>query len=53
MGRKLPRAPHGGQSGALAATFGYVDGRAPPDGAFRAGLAVELDRMRTFLGMER
>ena len=39
--------------GALAATFGYVDGRAPPDGAFRAGLAAELDRMRTFLGMER
>jgi uncharacterized protein YcaQ len=34
--------------GRLRATFGYV-GRAPRDGAFRAGLEAELERLRVFL----
>jgi uncharacterized protein len=34
--------------GGLRATFGYV-GRAPRDGAFRAGLESELERLRVFL----
>ena len=38
--------------GALSATFGYASGRAPRDAAFRAGLAIELDRMRRFLGLD-
>lgn len=38
--------------GTLASAFGYVSGRAPRDGAFRTGLAAELDRMRAFLGLE-
>jgi uncharacterized protein YcaQ len=38
--------------GALASDFGYIDGRAPRDAAFRAGLDVELARMREFLGLD-
>jgi len=38
--------------GTLASAFGYVSGHAPRGGAFRAGLAAELDRMRAFLGLE-
>jgi uncharacterized protein len=34
--------------GGLRATFGYV-GHAPRDGAFRAGLESELERLRAFL----
>ena len=37
--------------GALSASFGYASGRTPRDAAFRAGLADELDRMRSFLGL--
>ncbi|WP_101927565.1 MULTISPECIES: DNA glycosylase AlkZ-like family protein [Luteimonas] len=37
--------------GRLAATFGYVDGQAPRDAAFRAALDDELARMREFLGL--
>jgi len=35
----------------LRCSFGYSDGRAPRDAAFRAGLEAELDRMRAFLGV--
>jgi uncharacterized protein YcaQ len=38
--------------GELACDFGYTSGRAPRDAVFRAGLAAELDRMRTFLDLE-
>ncbi|WP_457096723.1 DNA glycosylase AlkZ-like family protein [Lysobacter sp. P5_B9] len=38
--------------GALASDFGYIDGRAPRDAAFRAGLDLELARMREFLGLD-
>ena len=38
--------------GTLACEFGYVGGKVPRDRDFRAGLADELDRMRTFLGLE-
>jgi uncharacterized protein YcaQ len=38
--------------GRLRSTFGYVDGRAPRDPAFRAGLEAELARMRDFLGLK-
>ena len=37
--------------GALSASFGYASGRAPRDASFRAGLADELERMRSFLGL--
>ena len=37
--------------GGLRCSFGYSSGRAPREAAFRAGLEVELSRMRTFLGM--
>jgi uncharacterized protein len=37
--------------GALRAQFGYRDGRAPRDAAFRSALAAELERMRSFLGL--
>jgi uncharacterized protein YcaQ len=33
----------------LRAAFGYVDGSAPRDPRFKAGLEAELDRMRAFL----
>ena len=38
-------------SGRLKASFGYVDGRAPKEPAFKSALADELDRMRVFLGL--
>ena len=37
--------------GALDARFGYVEGTAPRDAAFREGLDAELERMRVFLGL--
>jgi uncharacterized protein len=40
-------------AGALDCRCGYVAGRAPRAAAFRAGLELELDRMRAFLGCER
>ena len=39
--------------GELRSTFGYVDGRGPRDAAFLAALEVELERLRTFLGLEQ
>jgi uncharacterized protein YcaQ len=39
-------------AGGLRSSFGYIGGRAPRDAVFRAGLEAELERMRTFLGME-
>jgi uncharacterized protein YcaQ len=38
--------------GRLNAAFGYTDGRAPRNPAFRAGLDRELDRLRAFLKKE-
>jgi uncharacterized protein YcaQ len=38
-------------AGTLKSEIRYVDGRAPRDAAFRAGLAAELARMRVFLGL--
>lgn len=38
--------------GVLVSSFGYVDGRAPRDAAFRMGLEEEMGRMRCFLGLE-
>jgi uncharacterized protein len=35
--------------GRLRSEFGYTEGRAPRDSAFRSGLAAELDRLREFL----
>ncbi|MEO8129981.1 MAG: crosslink repair DNA glycosylase YcaQ family protein [Bryobacteraceae bacterium] len=40
------------RSGELHSEFGYIDGSAPRDRAFRRELAAELDRMRGFLGRE-
>jgi hypothetical protein len=37
--------------GRLAATFGYIRGRAPRDGAYRSALEAELARMESFLGL--
>ena len=37
--------------GTLRSTFGYVDGKAPRDTAFHAGLEAELARMNSFLGL--
>jgi len=37
--------------GTLRSTFGYVDGNAPRDTAFDAGLDAELARMNSFLGL--
>ena len=39
--------------GTLRASFGYRAGGEPRDAAFRRELAAELDRMRSFLGVER
>ena len=39
--------------GALAVEFGYAAGKAPRDAAFRRGLGDEVDRMRSFLGLQR
>ena len=38
--------------GQLKQQFGYVDGRAPRDPAFKAGLADEIAHMRHFLGVD-
>lgn len=38
--------------GVLVSSFGYVDGRAPRDAAFRTELEEEMRRMRCFLGLE-
>jgi uncharacterized protein YcaQ len=38
--------------GQLKQQLGYVDGRAPRDPAFKAGLADEIARMRSFLGVD-
>lgn len=38
-------------SGRLKSSFGYASGRAPKDPAFRRGLAAELGRIETFLGL--
>ncbi len=35
----------------LVSSFGYVRGRVPREAAFRLGLAAELERMQTFLGL--
>ncbi len=39
-------------AGTLQAQFGYVDGAAPRDAAFRRGLEAELERMQQFLGLD-
>jgi uncharacterized protein len=39
------------RDGALHSDLGYVDKRAPPERSFLRELEVELDRMRTFLGL--
>ena len=39
--------------GALVSSFGYSAGRAPGEVAFRDALHVELERMHSFLGLER
>ena len=36
----------------LKTEFGYVDGAAPRDAAFRAALADEIERLRWFLGLD-
>ena len=41
------------KDGALVSSFGYTAGRAPRDAGFRTGLRDELDRLCTFLGVER
>lgn len=38
--------------GQLKRQLGYIDGRAPRDPAFKAGLADEIERMRSFLGAD-
>jgi uncharacterized protein YcaQ len=38
--------------GELQSQFGYVDGRAPRDAAFRSACNAELERMRLFLGLD-
>jgi uncharacterized protein YcaQ len=40
------------KNGELQAGFGYVDAHPPRDRAFRRELEAELDRMRTFLGLQ-
>jgi uncharacterized protein YcaQ len=40
------------KNGKLAAGFGYVSGRPPPEPAFKRELDAELERMRVFLGLE-
>ena len=40
------------KNGELQAGFGYVDTHPPRDRAFRRELEGELDRMRTFLGLQ-
>jgi uncharacterized protein len=38
-------------NGRLKTSFGYVEGQAPRDPAFRPALADEIDRMKTFLAL--
>ena len=40
------------KDGALDAAFGYVADAAPRQRAFRRELEAEVDRMRTFLGLQ-
>jgi uncharacterized protein YcaQ len=40
------------KGGELNSQFGYVESHPPRDPAFNRELEVELDRMRTFLGLE-
>ena len=40
-------------NGRLHADFGYIEGRAPRNRAFRAGLDLELNRLRAFLKTDR
>jgi len=40
------------KDGELKSEFGYVASRPPRDRAFRRELEAELDRMRSFLGLE-
>ena len=40
------------QSGGLKSEFGYVESHPPRDRPFKRELEAELDRMRTFLGLE-
>jgi uncharacterized protein YcaQ len=40
------------ENGALKSELGYVDSLPPRDRAFKRELEAELDRMRTFLGLE-
>ena len=40
------------KNGALSSEFGYVESHPPRDRAFPRELEAELDRMRTFLGLE-
>jgi uncharacterized protein YcaQ len=40
------------KNGELESEFGYVESYAPRERAFRRELEAELDRMRTFLGLE-
>jgi uncharacterized protein len=40
------------KKGELSSEFGYVESRPPRDRAFKRELEAELDRVRTFLGLE-
>src|SRR5258708_3421216 len=40
------------KDGELQSAFGFIEGRAPRDRAFKRELEAELDRMRHFLGLE-
>jgi hypothetical protein len=40
------------KEGALHADIGYVAGRAPRDRTFKRALEEELERLRTFLGVQ-
>jgi uncharacterized protein YcaQ len=40
-----------GRDGAMQVQTGYVSGRPPRDRSFKPALALELDRLRTFLGL--
>jgi uncharacterized protein YcaQ len=40
------------KNGELQADFGYIGARPPRDRAFTHELEAELDRMRTFLGLQ-
>ena len=40
------------REGRVVGDFGYVSGRPPREPVFRDALRAELDRMRTFLGLQ-